>query len=148
MRIFSFFRGSKEIGRENKLENGFIDLSNFRFVSSRHSKFEKGVKIASIDNCWRGIQINENSTRNNSYSLTIESLDRYKSSWGDDIRMSIKQMKIGNVSSNKLDLCGYGDDAMGVSFSDYGITVLLENNIIVKIILRYFYRDVELHYYR
>ncbi|MBC7845352.1 MAG: hypothetical protein H7Y10_02540 [Flavobacterium sp.] len=55
-------------------------------------------------------------------------------------------MKIGNVFNNKLELCGYGDDAMGVSFSDYGIAVLLENNIIVKIILKYFYRNVELHY--
>ena len=40
--------------------------------------------------------------------------------------MSIKQMKIGAASHNKLELCGYGDDSMGVSFSDYGIVVLLE----------------------
>ena len=60
--------------------------------------------------------------------------------------MAIKQMKIGAASHNKLELCGYGDDSMGVSFSDYGIVVLLENNIIVKIILKYLYRNVELHY--
>ncbi len=143
MEIFSFFKRKKDKARENKL---LIDLSNFMFVSSTHSKYEKGIEIASVDDCWKGIQINKNSKNDDSYSMTIRALDKQKSRWETDVQMSIKQMKIGAVSNNKLEMRGYGDDAMGVSFSDYGLAVLFENNTIVKIILKYFYRNVELHY--
>lgn len=143
MEIFSFFKRKKDNGKENKL---LIDLSNFMFVSSTHSKYEKGIETASVDGCWKGIQINKNSKNDDSYSMTIRALDKQKSRWEKDVQMSIKQMKIGAVSNDKLELRGYGDDAMGVSFSDYGLAVLFENNTIVKIILKYFYRNVELHY--
>lgn len=143
--MFSLFKSREEVRKENQLKN-LTALSNFKFVSSRQSRFERGVKTATVDDCWRGIQINKNGAGDNSYSLTIQSLGDQKSSWGDNIRMSIKQMKIGSMSRNKLELCGYGDDSMGVSFSDYGITVLLEKNRIVKIILKYFYRNSELHF--
>ena len=143
MKMFSFFKRKKDKTKEDKVS---IDLSNFMFVSSNHSKHEKGVETASVAGCWKGIQINKNSKNDNSYSVTIRALDKRKSRWETDVQMSIKQMKIGAASHNKLELGGYGDDSMGVSFSDYGIVVLLENNIIVKIILIYLYRDVELHY--
>lgn len=123
-----------------------IDLSNCLFVSSNHSKHEKGVETASVAGCWKGIQIHKNSKNDNSYSVTIRALDKRKSKWETDVQMSIKQMRIGTSSRNRLELCGYGDDSMGVSFSDYGIVVLLENNTIVKIVLQYLYRNVELHY--
>lgn len=143
MKMFSFFKRKKDKTKEDKVS---IDLSNFMFVSSNHSKYEMGVETSSVAGCWKGIQINKNSKNDNSYSVTIRALDKQKSSWETDVQMSIKQMKIGAASRNKLELCGYGDDSMGVSFSDYGIVVLLENNIIVKIILKYLYRNVELHY--
>ncbi len=141
MKMLSFFKRKKE----NDLS---IDLSNFMFVSSTHSKYEEGVEKASVEGCWKGIQINKNSKKDNSYSMTIKRLDNQKSNWENDVQMSVKQMKIRDVSNNKLELCGYGDDAMGVSFSDYGIALLFENNTIVKIILKFFYRNVELHYSR
>ena len=62
--------------------------------------------------------------------------------------MAIKRLRLKGRTSNELELSGYGDDGMGVSFSDYGIAVVMENNIIVKVILKLFYRNTELHYYR
>lgn len=141
MRMLSFFKSKKN--QNNELS---IDLTNFMFVSSTHSKYEAGVEKASVESCWKGIQINKNSNHENSYSMTIKRLDKQKNNWENDVQMSIKKMKIGAVSNNKLELWGYGDDAMGVSFSDYGIAILFENNTIVKIILKFFYRNVELHY--
>ncbi|HEY6144608.1 MAG TPA: hypothetical protein VIV55_14445 [Flavobacterium sp.] len=142
--MFSFFKTREE----NILKSLSLDLSNFKFLSSRHSKYVKGVETATIDGCWKGIQINKNSKNDNSYSVTISTLDRQKNKWKGNVQMAINKLRLKNASSNKLELSGYGDDGMGVSFSDYGIAVVLENNIIVKVILKFFYRNTELHYYR
>src|SRR4051812_21078066 len=107
MRMFSLFKSREEVRKENQLKN-LTALSDFKFVSSRQSRFDQGVQTTTINDCWRGIQINKNSTDENSYSLTIESLDNQESSWGNNVWISIKQMKIRGMSSNKLELCGYG----------------------------------------
>ena len=146
MNMFSFFKNNKDKGKSSRLKKLSIDLSNFMFVSSKHSKYENGIQTASIDNCWRGIEIDKNANVEDSYFVKIRTLDYQKYRWGDDVQMAIKQMKIKEVSKNRLELCGHGDDSMGVFFSDYGISVLLENNTIVKVILKYFYKNVELHY--
>lgn len=148
MGMFSLFKGKEKSEKGNKLKNISISLSDFKFISSRLSKFEKGIETASIDDCWKGIQINKNSKDENSYSMKIFKLDRPKNKWSENAQMVIKQMKLKNISENKFELNGYGNDGMGVSFSDYGITVLIEKNSIVKIILKYFYRNTELHYSR
>lgn len=146
MRIFSFFKGRDRIRKENRLEYPSIDLSNFKFVSSRHSKYEEGIETANIDDCWKEIQINKNPKNDNFYSMKIFKLDQKKNKWSDNAQMAIKQLKVKNTSDTKFELNGYGDDGMGVCFSDYGITILLENNRIVKVILKFFYRNTELHY--
>lgn len=75
MKMFSFFKRKKDKTKEDKVS---IDLSNFMFVSSNHSKHEKGVETASVAGCWKGIQINKNSKNDNSYSVTIRALDKRK----------------------------------------------------------------------
>ncbi|MBC7845353.1 MAG: hypothetical protein H7Y10_02545 [Flavobacterium sp.] len=71
MEISSFFK-SKEYKRDELL----VDLSDLMFVSSSLTKFENGVEMTSVDGCWKGIQINKNSNIDNSYSITIKSLDK------------------------------------------------------------------------
>jgi hypothetical protein len=145
MKMFSFLNSKEKVDQSNSKS---IDLSNFKFISSRHSKFEKGVEIATVDDCWKGIEINKNYKKTNSYSVTIAALDRKKNKWKGQVQMAIKQLRLKVDSGDKLELSGYGDDGMGVSFSDYEIAVVVENNSIVKVILKLLYRNTELHYYR
>ena len=43
--------------------------------------------------------------------------------WGDNIQMAEKRMKILEETNDKIILRGFGTDAMGASFADYGITL-------------------------
>ena len=138
MGLFDFFKSTS-----NKLS---IDLSDFKFTSSKHSRIENGNVTGSVDDCWRGIYIKSDPNNINSYLVTTYNLDENHSLWANNIQMAPKQMKIEKNSNNNIVLRGYGKDNRGNLFSDYGIILLLENNNVTKVILQMFDRNTELHY--
>lgn len=138
MGLFNFF-----FQRHNKIA---IDFSDFKFTSGRHSRFENGKITGSIDDCWRGICVKANSAFLNSYLITTYNLDDNHTFWGNNIQMSPKQMKIENKSGKKIVFRGFGNDVMGNPFSDYGLILLVENNVVTKVILQMLDRNTELHY--
>jgi hypothetical protein len=125
-----------------------MELKNYKFISSSHSRYQNNELVGTVDNCYRGVDIVEDTKDTSKYLVTIYILDDEKSRWGDNIQMATKQMKIINESDTKIDLKGFGYDNLGSSFADYGITLILNGNEIEKIILNMFDRNVEMHYYR
>lgn len=66
--------------------------------------------------------------------------------WGNNIQMSPKQMKLVEETNDKISLRGYGTDATGASFADYGITLHKNKHGIEKITLHMFDRSIEIVY--
>jgi hypothetical protein len=125
-----------------------INLSNFDFKSSTHSRYENGKKTGTVDDCWRLIHISENKNIKSTYLVTIYILDDSMSHWGDKVQMATKQMKIIYSNTTEIILRGFGADPTGASFQDYGITLRLENNSVTQVALLMHDRNIELHYSR
>jgi len=62
------------------------------------------------------------------------------------VQMAPKQMKLIGVDNEKIQLKGYGQDAMGASFADYGLTIYHNDGNIEKCILHMFDRNVDIMY--
>jgi hypothetical protein len=60
--------------------------------------------------------------------------------------MAPKQMKLVGTDNEKIQLKGYGSDAMGSSFTDYGLTIFHNNGNIEKCILHMYDRVVDIEY--
>jgi hypothetical protein len=124
----------------------YLNLKDFKFTSSSHSRYQNGTLVGSVDDCYRGIYITENPVDDSKYLVTIYILDEEKSRWGDNIQMSTKQMKIEQSNNSSIQLRGYGEDPMGNTFTDYGVTIFFDNNEVQKVVLQLFDRNVEMHY--
>ncbi len=125
-----------------------IDISEYKFTSSSHVRFEKGTETGRVDDCWRGLHISTNSALPDSYLVTTYNLDGNHSFWGDNIQMTPKQMKIIQHDNSSIILRGFGKDKFGNTFEDYGITIFIQNSQTEKIVLHMFDRNTELHYYK
>lgn len=127
--------------------NPKYDLSNFKFVSNTHSRYENGAITGTIDNCWRLIDIKANEANTSTFLTTIYILDNENLSYfADKVQMSTKQMKIIESDEHKLVLRGFGTDPSGARFDDYGLTLIISNNNIIQVILKLYDRDIELRY--
>ncbi len=60
--------------------------------------------------------------------------------------MAPKQMKVIKETGDKIVLRGYGYDAMGASFADYGLTINFKNGEVEKCILHMHDRNVDIEY--
>lgn len=138
MGLFDFFKSSAK--------KPSIDLTDYKFLSDDHTRIENGVSV-SADNkgAWRGIRI---KTSDNLYFyVTMYNMDGNHPIWGNNIQMSEKQMKLISEDSEKIILRGYGEDALGSSFADYGITLYKTNSNVDKIALHMHDRSIDIVYY-
>jgi tetratricopeptide (TPR) repeat protein len=62
------------------------------------------------------------------------------------VQMAPKQMKLVVADNEKIQLKGYGNDNMGASFADYGLTIYHNEGNIEKCILHMFDRNVNIIY--
>ena len=60
--------------------------------------------------------------------------------------MAQKRMRIINVDKNIVQLRGYGFDMTGGSFADYGIALLIENEVISQVQLDMYDRNISIVY--
>jgi hypothetical protein len=60
--------------------------------------------------------------------------------------MAPKRMRIINVDKNIVQLRGYGFDMTVGSFADYGITLLIENEVISQVQLDMYDRNISIVY--
>jgi tetratricopeptide (TPR) repeat protein len=122
-----------------------INLSDLKFISNDHIRFENGISTnANNKGAFRGIRIQTND--NKTFITTIYNMVANHPIWGNNIQMSPKQMKLESLSEFQIKLKGFGFDNYGGSFSDYGITIDINNESVDKITLHIFDRNVDITY--
>ena len=131
---------------------------SIEFKSSDHVRYQNGVAVSGHNpNCHRTIKIEKNITGNKGYTITVFNDDSIHPVWRDNIQMSPKRMEIIHVEYDKVLLRGYGYDEnavrMGIpkevaSFTNYGLTVHLNNGEIDICVLHLIGKDVDIVYYR
>lgn len=129
---------------DNNPPNGKID-----FDSSDHIRFQNGQNVSGHNyNCHRRITIEKNIEGGEGYTVTMYNMDGIHPFWQNNIQMAPKRMRIDSVDENIVNLRGYGFDQMGSPFSDYGIALLVENNMISRVQLNMYDRGISIVYLR
>lgn len=138
---FDFFK--------NSLPKSTIDLSDFKFISNDHIRYQGGKDVSGHNlDAWRGIRVQTNIQGGEGYTVTIYNLDGNHPVWGNNVQMAPKQMKIIEQSNSIIKLRGFGSDAMGSSFADYGLTLYLTSNLVDKITLHMHDRNIDIVYFK
>lgn len=120
---------------------------DFIFKSSNHIRYENNIHVSGPHGgARRAIKIEPNINDNEVYTITIYNLDGKHPVWQNNVQMTPKQMKVKQTETNKILLVGYGYDAMGESFSDYGLTIILKEKNIEKCILHMYDRNIDIEY--
>ncbi|MFM9947493.1 MAG: hypothetical protein ACKV1O_06100 [Saprospiraceae bacterium] len=104
---------------------------NFVFKSSDHLRFENGKLISGPHGgAGRAVKVEPNISGDEGCTVTLYNLDGNHPVWQNNVQMAPKQMKVIQQTNEKIVLRGYGYDAMGSSFADYGLTITLDNGTI------------------
>ena len=141
MGIFNFLK--------NISDKSIIDLSDLKFISDDHIRYEHGIDVSGHNNdCWRGIRVQNNISGGNGYTVTIYNLDGNHPVWGNNIQMAPKQMKIVEQTRSCIKLKGYGRDSLGSSFGDYGLTLHLVGETLNKVTLHMYDRNIDILYFK
>lgn len=132
-------------------------MNNIYFNSTRHQRYEKGVEVGDLQVCERIIEIKRNTSGQNGYILepgkgyivTIHAIDKDGAS---NVQMSPKPMVIVKETDNEIEMRGYEVAAytpfgiVNVNQSDYGLTILSNENNGTKCILHMFDRNTRIEY--
>lgn len=117
------------------------------FDSTDHVRFQNGVDVSGHNvGCNRRISIEKNINGGEGYTVTMYNLDGLHPLWQNNIQMAPKQMRIINVQDNVVQLRGYGFDMMGGSFANYGLSLLIENDVIYRVQLDMYDRNTSIVY--
>lgn len=136
MGLFDIFKSDKKPS---------IDLTDFKFLSDDHTRIENGRPTAANNKgAWRGIRVK--TSDNSTFYVTMYNMNENHPVWGDNIQMAEKRMKLVEEDSNKIVLRGYGTDAMGASFADYGLTLHKTNGNVNKVTLHMHDRNIDIVY--
>lgn len=126
----------------NSAQEKEIEL-DFVFHSSDHLRYENGRHVSGPHGgAPRALKVEANIWGNKGYTVTMFNIDEGKAV----VQMTPKQMKLIAADSVKIQLKGYGQDAMGASFSNYGLTIYHNNGKIEKCVLHMFDRNVDIEY--
>lgn len=116
---------------------------NFVFHSSDHLRYQNGEHVSGPHGgAPRAIKVESNIEGNDGYSVSMFNTD----GGGATLQMVPKQMKLQRIENNIVQLIGYGRDAYGASFSDYGLTIYYSEETIDKCILHMYDRGVDVEY--
>lgn len=138
MGLFDFFKSDESTKPS-------IDLTDFKFLSDDHTRIENGRPTsANNKGAWRGIRVK--TSDNVTFFVTMYNMNENHPVWGDNIQMAEKRMKIIEENNDKIVLRGFGTDAMGASFADYGLTLHKSNNIVKKVTLHMHDRSIDIAY--
>ena len=138
MGLFDFFKSDNS-------KKPSLDLTDFKFLSDDHTRIENGRPTnANNKGAWRGIRVK--TSDNLIFSVTMYNMNENHPVWGDNVQMAEKRMKLIEENNDKIILRGFGTDAMGASFADYGLTLHKSNNNINKVTLHMHDRNIEIAY--
>jgi tetratricopeptide (TPR) repeat protein len=122
-----------------------IDLTDFKFLSDDHTRVENGRPTsANNKGAWRGIRVK--TSDNKTFYVTMYNMNENHPVWGNNIQMAEKRMKLDAEQNDKIILRGFGTDAMGATFADYGLTLHKSNNNVNKVTLHMYDRKIDIIY--
>lgn len=111
---------------EQQLEHDFV------FRSSDHLRYENGRHVSGPHGgAPRAMKVEPNISGDEGYIVTMFNIDGGQAV----VQMAPKQMKLISTDDEKIQLKGYGRDAAGASFTDYGLTIYHDNGNIEKCVL-------------
>lgn len=117
------------------------------FDSSDHIRYQNGKAVSGHNyGANRRVVIENNVDGGPGYTVTLYNMDGVNPLWKNNIQMAPKPMRIVDVEGNVVELRGYGYDAMGGDFSDYGILLLIEDHAIKRVQLNLYDRGVSILY--
>ena len=117
------------------------------FVSSDHIRYEQGRNVSGNNpGCMRGLKIENNIDGKEGYTVTLHNLDGPHPVWGNNVQMAPKQMRVIRTEGSEVELRGFGTGQMGVSFSDYGLTLHFSGSEVEKAMLHLHDRNVDIEY--
>lgn len=122
-------------------------ILNFEFMSSNHLLYENGVQVSN-PHCGakRLVKVEPNRNGSSGYSVSTYNFEGNHPNLQNNILMAHKQMKVVEETADKIVLCGYGQDQMGTSVADCGMTIFLENGTIAKCKLHMYDKGVDIEY--
>lgn len=127
--------------------NNFPLEGSISFNSTDHIRFQNGQDVSGHNyGCNRRFVIEKNIENGEGYTVTMYNLDGIHPIWQNNVQMAPKRMRIVNTGNNIVQLRGYGYDAMGGDFSNYGVILLLENNEITRLQLDMYDRNISIVY--
>lgn len=136
--------------------NNYPSIGSVSFDSSDHIRFQNGKDVSGHNfGCNRRFVFEKNIEGGEGYTVTMYNLDGLHPLWKDNIQMAPKRMRIVSANENIVELRGYGYDekalALGASLSDasfasYGIILLIEDNVIKRMQLNMFDRNISIVY--
>jgi hypothetical protein len=94
----------------------------------------------------RAVKVEPNMSGGEGVTVAIYNLDGNHPVWQNNVQMAPKQMKVIEQTNDKIVLRGYGSDAMGASFADYGLTIKLKNDVLENCILHMHDRNIDIEY--
>lgn len=134
-------------GKNKKSETGSSskEFSDIAFVSNQHVRTTGGVETGRTDeSCYRGVKVDYNG--DGTYTVGIYMLEGAHPVWGDNMTMAPKRMRIVSQGSDKIVLRGLSGNSVFDDFSDYGITIYRDVDIVYKIVLHMHDRDTDIAY--
>ena len=136
--------------------NNYPSRGTVIFDSSDHIRFLKGKDVSGHNyGCNRRFVIEKNIEGGEGYTVTMFNLDGIHPIWQNNIQMAPKRMRIISTNDNFVEMRGYGYDenalAMGAplsdaSFESYGVVFLIEDNVIKRIQLNMYDRNISIVY--
>ena len=128
-------------------QNNFPPEGSVSFDSSDHVRFQNGQNVSGHNlGAHRRFVIKKNIEGGEGYTITMYNLDGIHPLWQNNIQMAPKRMRIITIDDSVVRLRGYGYDALGSPFSDYGVSLLIENEKISRIQLDMFDRKISIVY--
>lgn len=138
---------AKKVEPVNEVQNGRVVNLEFIFESSDHIRYENGKHVSGPHGgARRAVKVEKNIDGGQGYTVTLYNLDGNHPIWQNNVQMAPKQMKIIEQTADEIVLRGYGQDRMGASFDDYGLTIKLKNEKVENCILHMYDRGVDIEY--
>ena len=125
----------------SKGERIFVSLSQIRYENGEPVVDSRIIKKLYI-------KIENNISGEEGYSVTILNPHPHKIFGEESIVMSTKPMRIIYNRVSEVELRGFGYDSLNDSpFSDYGLTLYLENNKPKTIVIHEFSKNKDIEHY-
>lgn len=122
---------------------------DFEFKSSDHIRYQNGNKVSELTGgkANRVIKVEPNISGQIGQTVTMFNADGNHPFWQNNVQMSPKRMKVIGTEKGKVILRGYGNDQLGASFEDYGLTIYHSDGKVEKCILHMHDRNVDIEYF-